>query len=454
MLKLKFLVAFTFALLLYSCQYSDSVFQYSGGNDFVNDPVEVIMIDTLTLNTYTTAIDSIVTSQDPRFMVGRSENKFGIITTCESYFRIDPVEEQNMHTSAVFDSAYMVLHLDGYSFGDTTKKCKMEIFRLTEDITVDKETHFIFNTAQFAHESTPLATFTVDLTNENLDSIIIPLNEYGKELFDLVFNKDVILNDGDLFKLKYKGFVVKPSDDNSSCVVGFIGDPASNSSPIIQICYSDNSITDDLSFNFKIEEYGNNSSSNTAANTNYYASNYFKNDYSKFTSNSFPTGAGKLSSSETGNMLLLQGGFNLRTRIEIPAIDNLKFFGVGSVIKAELIFEPILGTYKNRSDLPEILEMNLISDKNENKGQMGMIGSNNMSYAVLHYNDEFKSETYYSFDITKYVVDEYLSISEPEFSLLMALPQSTVNGNVDQLIVGDQNHPVQKMKLKVYLATY
>jgi hypothetical protein len=450
MIKLKFLVVFIFSLLIYSCQYTDDGdFQYDVGNDFVKDPVKLVMIDTLVVNTYTTVSDTVATSQIDRFMVGRSENKFGIVTTCESYFRFDPAEVA-LHASSVYESASLILNLDGYSFGDSTKICKMEVYQLTEEITVNDETGDIYNNRQFAHESTPLITFSVDLTDKKLDSLVVKLPDaFGKELFDSVYNSAEFLSDADLFKAKYKGFVIKPADDNISSVVGFIANPDSVSSPRIKIRYRDNSIDDDLSFNIEIEKY-----SNGTKNINYYASNYFKNDYSKLISDTIPSTEEKLSSSKTDNVTFLQGGLNLRTRIEIPTIDNLHYLGIGSVIKAELIFEPVKGTYSNRSDLPSSLEMYLCDKKNENYGQMSLVGSSDLAYGVLHYNNEFKNDTYYSFDVTKYVVDEYLSTNDPMFSLLMTLPQKDISSNVNQLIIGDQNHQQNKMKLRVYVATY
>jgi hypothetical protein len=454
MIRLKFFYVFALALLLYSCQYTDSDFKYNVGNDFVEDPVKVIMIDTLTVNTYTTAIDSINTSRNTRFMVGRVENG-GVVTTCESYFRFDPVEEQGLHPSSEFESASMILNLDGYTFGDTAKTCKMEIYRLTEDIKVNAESEYIYNNTQFAHESTPLASFSVDLTDDKLDSLVVDLPyDFGKKLFDLAYNSDTMLADASLFKAEYKGFLIKPSDDNVSCVVGFIADPDTSSSPKIRVKYHDNSVEDNLSFDYQIEKYETVTSSNATDNVNYFGSNFFVNDYSNITGTGFPTGKGKLSSTKTGNVTFLQGGFNLRTRIELPTIDRLYTLGIGSVIKAELYFEPVKGTYKKKSDLPSTLEMYLVDNKNQSFGQMGLVGTSDMAYAVLHYNEEFKNETYYSFDITKYVVDEYLDKGDPVYSLLMSMPQSGINGNVDQLIIGDQHHPTNKLKLKIYLATY
>jgi len=456
MIKLKLLIAFTFALLLYSCQFTDDGdFKYNVGTDFVTDPVHVVMIDSLTVDTYTTRTDSIATSKNSRFMVGRFENDYHIVTTCESYFRIEPSDVLALHSSSEFDGAEMILYLDGYSFGDTTKTVEMEIYRLTDDIEVDEETESIYNTTKFAHEATPIASFTVDLTDDDLDSVVVELPPaIGQEFYDLVYNEDEILSDADLFKEEYKGFLIKPANEKSSCIVGFVATPDSIASPRIKIKYHDNSIEDDLWFSYSIDKYESTSSSSSSSYVNYYASNYYENDYSKLIAYDFPDPEGKLSSKETSNVSFLQGGLNLATRIEIPSIDMLHYPGVGSVIKAELTFEPVAGTYINDSDLPSSLEMYLIGKRNINYGQLSLVGSSDKAYGVLHYNEEFKSETYYSFDITKFVVDEYLSSSDAVYALLLTLPQSSIAGDVDQLIIGNQDHPTNNMKLRVYLATY
>jgi len=458
MIKFKFLNVLFLALLFYSCQYSDSDFQYNAGNDFVKDQVNVVMIDTLKVNTFTTATDSVYSSRMNRLMVGRIENKYGIKSTCESYFRYEPNGTKNLLSSSVFDSAYLIFNFDGYTFGDTTKICKLEVFRLTQDIAVDEETGYIFNTTQFSHEATPIATFSVDLTKKNLDSVAVKLPyEFGAELFNLSFNDDAIYNDYDLFKLQYKGFLIRPTEDNIACVIGFKANPDSLTSPRIEIRYHDNTIDDNLSFNYVIEKFEtfvSSGNSSSYQNVNYYGCNYFVNDYSNFIVKSIPTNEGKLSSTETDHVTFLQGGLNLCTRIEIPTIDNLYHLGIGSVIKAELFFEPVKGTYINKSDLPALLELYLVNIKNQNLGQLSLVGSSEMSKAVLHYNEEFKNEIYYSFDITKFLVDEYLDKGDPQYSLLLTLPQSSINSNIGQLIIGDQNHPTNKMKLKVHLATY
>ncbi|MBP7509458.1 MAG: DUF4270 family protein [Prolixibacteraceae bacterium] len=457
MMKIKYLILIVTALIFSSCEFTDSPFKYNVGNDFIENNVRVIMIDTLTVKTYTTAIDSIATSQTQRILAGRFKNKYGMITYCESYFRLDPSGSQFFDETSVFDSACFILNVDGYNMGDTTKLCQFEIYRLTEEIDVDEETEMIYNTRQYKHENQPLATFSLDLSDDDVDSVCIRLSDvFGKTLYDMAYNEDedqdgnIILDDAEAFKEIYKGFVIKPLKDNVSCVVGFNADPDSSLCPRLRVYYHDNSMDDDMSFEFSLEK-----NTMSASNTNnYYSSNYIKNDYSEFVIKDIPTDEEMTSSEQTNNLTFLQGGTNLRTRIEIPYINNLYHLGIGSIIKAEICFRPVNGSFENRTDLPDSLEIYVVDDINRSFGQLYKVGTSEKTYSELHYNEIFKHDTYYSFDISQYLVDEYMDRGDPKYSLLLSLPQKTINENVTQLIFGDQNHPTNDLTMKVYISTY
>jgi len=457
MMKIKYLILIVTAIVFSSCEYSDSPFKYNVGNDFIENNVRVIMIDTLTVKTYTTAIDSIATSQTKRLLAGCFKNKYGIITSCESYFRLDPSGSQIFNETSVFDSACFILNLDGYNAGDTTKLCQFEIYQLTEEMDVDAETEMIYNTRQFKHEELPLATFSLDLTDDDLDSVCIRLSDaFGKTLYDMAYNEDendegnIILDDAEAFKEIYKGFVIKPHRDNISSVVGFVANPDSSLCPRLRIYYHDNTLDDDLNFSFSLEK-DNESAINTP---NYYSSNYINNDYSEFVLKEIPADEEMTHSEITNNVTFLQAGTNLRTKIEIPYINDLYHLGIGSIIKAEICFRPVDGTFENRIDLPDSLEIYVVDNKNRSFGQLYKVGTSDKTYSQLHYDKEFKHDTYFSFDISQYLVDEYMDKGDPKYSLLVSLPQKTINNNVTQLIFGDQNHPTNELTLKVYISTY
>lgn len=453
-MKLKHFVFLIISLVLISCEFEDGDYRYNLGDDFIEDPTRVIMIDTLTVTTYTTAVDSVLSSRPTRFLSGRMVNKFGVVTTCESYFRFDPPEVGSLHHTAVYDSIVFVLYPDNYKVGDTTKINKLGIFELTEDITVDKETGFIYNTKQFAHEQEPIATFDVDMSKKN-DSIVVKLpHEYGMVLFEKAFNLDEIYFEKELFNAKYKGFVIKPINSDASFVMGFSANADSLISPRIKVFYHDINPEDDLYFEFGLEKYDANQIYSDATSSNYFAHNYIVNDYTNTTLDGIKTGTEKNPGTDSDNVTFIQGGVNLRTRIEIPNIDNLYHLGIGSIIKATLYFEPVAGTFSKQEDLPASLEMYLIDEKNRSYGQLSLIGSQDPAIATLNYNTIFKNQTFYTFDITQFFRDEYVSRTTPEFSLLMALPQSVVTNHVSQLIIGTQENKDHQLRLKIYITNY
>jgi hypothetical protein len=124
------------------------------------------------------------------------------------------------------------------------------------------------------------------------------------------------------------------------------------------------------------------------------------------------------------------------------------------VVKATLYFEPVDDTYNLRADLPSSLEMYLIDSKNRSYGQLSDVAGSDPTSAILNFNTEFANQTYYTFDITRFVRDEYMSKGDPEYSLLMAFPQSNYSTHVEKLIIGSQAHPTNKMRLKLYLTNY
>jgi len=447
---------------LFSCEFEEGSYRYNMGADFITDPTRVIMIDTMLVSSYTTLADSVVTSRVKRMLAGRFGNAAGVVTSAECYFRLDPGDEPALHASAVFDSACIVLYPDGYRFGDTTQTLDLALHSLTEAITVNEESEYIYNLTRFAYDPEPLALFRVRADEEDLepgaDSIVIRFDDtYGKIFFDMVVNEDSAIIEKDLFVEAFKGFVIRPATDDPSFVMGFSAVADSVYTPRVRVYYHDYTPNDDLYFEYKLEDFTAYSGSVYALsglNANSYLSNYISNNYESSAFNVLETGTFKLPASESGELTLIQAGVNLRTRIEIPGIDELYTLGIGSVIKAELYFEPLEGTFDAVTDLPSTLEMYLVDSKNRSYGQMYDVGGQNVATAVLHYNPEFKNQTYYSFDITRFLRDEYLSKEDPKYSLMLVYPQSALGADVKQLILGSHNHPEQPMKLKVYLSNY
>jgi hypothetical protein len=472
-MRLKYLLFLFTAFLFISCEFEESDYRYNLGTDFISDPTEVYMIDTLTVNTYTTLTDSVITSREKRLIAGRFVNKVGVVTSSESYFRLDPTTNNTVlheNKSAVFDSACFILYPDRYHFGDTTKLCDLAIYPLTEDIQPDDESEYIYNINQFSCEVAPVAPFSVNLNVEEdnldkkdkFDSIVIRVSDdYGRIFYDLVKNEDTILENKDLFTAKYKGYALKPANNENSFIIGFNAVADSVTAPKLRIYYHDYSDDDSLYFDYVLEnfkEYNGKDYSLSSTDANCYTSSFITNDYRNSVFKGINIGEdiskNKLSSTLTNNVTLLQGGLDLHTRIEFPTIDNLYDLGVGSVVKAVLYIEPMEGTFGNQSDLPSSLEMFLVDSKNRPHGQMLDFDESTAITSSLDYNKEFKNKTNYYIDVTRFLRDEYMSKGDPEYSLQLTYPHSKVSSSVDQVILKNQHYSTDAIKLKLYVTNY
>ncbi len=440
-------------LLFVSCEFETANIKYNMGNDFINDPTNVLMIDTLTVKTFTTAIDSFATSQSKRLLAGRYINSLGIETYSEAYFRFDASEIGSLHATSKFDSVVMILQYDGYKLGDTTSLAHFEVFRLTEDIVYDETTLKIYNHQQFEAMPEALGKFTLDLS-KSVDTISFKINdELGKELFDYAINQNDTIFDSELFKEYFKGVVIKPTDNTQSLIAGFTANPDSAFAPRIRVYYNDYRPNDDLYMDFPFEKFELYAGSYSSDNSNYCAFSHIVNNYkgSKWEGISFEN---PISSSETENIAFMQGSNMHSVNIMIPYIDNLYQFGVGSIIKAELHIEPIEETFISKNRLPSTLQINLIDSKYRYYNPLYITGTTDVAYGTLEYDNVFKEKTHYVYDVTNYVKTEFEDFGDPLYTMLMLIPNSSNQLNIDQLIIGDNKHNSNKMKLKIYLTNF
>jgi hypothetical protein len=452
-MRIQIVLSFFIVLLFTACEYSDGTLQYDLGNDFIDDPARVILIDTFTVNSYTSISDTFYTSRAKRFLSGIVSTDFGIETYCENYFCIEAPEAVSFEESAAYDSVAFILNLDGYRYGDTSKVSEFEIYRVTDSIVLNSETDYIYNNKRFAVEDKPLGRFSVDLSKVNPDSIHVRLpDELGKELYDLCLNDTDSILENDAFNSFFRGISIRPVKEKSGFIVGIQATPDSITAPRIRVYYHDASLEDDLSFDFPLEVSRYSSSSDIV---NVYSTNYIMNTYKGIELSKLKTTEDRLASGITGNLNFLQSGISLYARYEIPTVDDIYYLGIGSIIKAELLLSPLRSTFNEEKDLPSSLLMNLVDSRNRYYQPLYQVGSTTTTAkGELKFNRDFKEDTYYSYDVSTYLKDEYFSKAQPEYSLMMYLPYDPVYPTVDLLVLGNQKNTNNPLKLKVYLATY
>lgn len=451
-----------FMLLFSACEFEDGNKFYDLGNDFIIDPTRVIMVDTLTVNTFNTRIDTFHTSRANRFLVGITENRYGVETYCESYFRIAPDPQADIQETSKFDSIQLILHLDGYHTGDTTQLGEFEVYRLAESIKVDPQTEYLYNNQQFGVEEVPLGRFTLNLNrvindiDKPIDSVAVSIDPVlGQTLFDmLVFDKDSVL-ENETFDEFFKGLCIRPVRGKSSFIFGINAKTDSLSSPRLRLFYSDKRFLYDTHVDFPLETtYRNVKGLLSTTYPNYNAFVHITNNYNGSWLEALSSSEDKLASTITNNVSFIQSGL-LRTRIEIPYIDDFYYLGTGTIISAELFMEPDDNNSLRKADLPQRLGMTLVDHKNRHFSPLYVVGSTqNAAVGMLNYNDEFRMKTFYSYDITSFVKDEYDSNAIPRYTLMLSLPYDYKYPTVDQLIIGNQTNEANPLKLKVYITNY
>lgn len=447
--------------LLTSCEFS-SDYPYIVGDDFLEDPARVVMVDTLTLKTYTIVSDSIPTSYVKRLLAGRIKDEYGLLTTTEGYFMLDQPEnyKSEFHETAKFDSAHFVLWYDGYSIGDTTKMTTFAIYELTEAMTPDTESEYFFGHYQFDHKETPIGTFKVNELEPG-DSIIVKVDQsYGQKLFDLVRNDDELLELSSYpeFNEDFKGFVIKSVDNEESFIFGIKANPDSTSAPRIQVFYQDYDLTDhdqvyEKSFYYPLRRY-NNDNKVSETNPNKYLFNYISTKTEGTALEELKPNTFRLPSALSNEITHIQAGVNMQTVIYAPYIDNLRGMGIGAVIGAELYFYP--ANYQKNSffKLPKNLQINLVDIKNEIFTELKAVDGTTEINSKLNEDTEFGENTYYTFDVTRYVKNEYEATDERlEYGLALHINYSDYSNTVNRLAIGSQKHE-NKMKMKVYLTKY
>lgn len=446
-MRIKYLVATLLILTIGACQFEDADIKYNLGNDFISDDTNIIMIDTLTVNTYTILSDSLITSRANRLLTGSVINQFEIQTNCEAYLRFDPCGEQYFNTSAKYDSICFLFNLDGYQYGDTSVVGEYEVYRLSEDIVLDDESSYIYHWTQFETEPKPLGSFNVDFNNfSNQISIRFP-DVLGEELFNSANKEDpdTLITDYEYFAEYFKGLVIKPVNDQFSSVIGIEAIADSTTSPRMRIYYSDFTTADDLYFDFPLA---------SSTPSNIFAFSYIENNYTGTFLDGIMPGETKIPSTDTENISLIQRGAMLSTRIEIPYIDNLYNFGLGAIVKAELYLEPLENSFENEADLPTNLMMSLVDDENKYWQPLYSVGSEDLAAGYLNYNNDFKEETNYTYDITNYIKTEYEDFGDAKYSLMMRFPYDSSLPNVNELLIGNSKNSKNRLKLKVYLIKY
>ncbi|MBN2262862.1 MAG: hypothetical protein JW735_08115, partial [Prolixibacteraceae bacterium] len=116
--------------------------------------------------------------------------------------------------------------------------------------------------------------------------------------------------------------------------------------------------------------------------------------------------------------------------------------------------EPLGDTFVSKNRLPSSLQINLIDGKYRFYNPLYITGTTDVAFGTLVYDNVFKEKTHYVYDVTNYVKTEFEDFGDPLYTMLLLIPNSSNQINIDQLIIGDNKHDSNRMKLKIYLTNF
>lgn len=439
----KFLFLIFSGFLIVSCDSDVDQGDFVVGADYLALKNKVISIDTLTIDVSTIKMDSLVTSNENRILVGNYDDPFFGKVKSDSYFQVSTgsfsLISQTSDTDAtgyVFDSIAMIMRYDDYYYADTTKVQTLNIHRILKNFKPNVNDKSFYNSSSLTYNETSLGSISYRPKPIGKDSINIKLsNEFGIEFFNKFKNKEITTSEE--FYDYLKGFVLRSSSSTSSSVIGF------NLSSVLRLYYSKgkgNSTGDNYVLDFTISD----------ANKQF---NSISSDRAGTFIQDLPLSKMNLSSLYTGNKGFIQSGTGIACRIDFPNIKQLKYISEkGAIVDAKLFIKPVKNSYSEMFPLPQTLSVYVVDKLNRLKSTLTNSAGATEVATLNNANDEFDENVGYVLSLGSFLQKEILKESDSKSGLLFTLP--SLYKDVGRVTLGDQMNKESKIELQIYYITY
>lgn len=440
------ILSFLLLILSVSCTIS-SIEDFVVGDNFIKDKTGVVMIDTLTIQTSSVKLDSIISNSSGRLLLGSNYNPFSGYKNYKSFITMKFDDILN-NTKFVYDSLCLIMNYDTYYSGDTTVTQTFSIHQLQEEMELNDG--YLYSTSQFAYNSVALGSVSLKPSPNSHKKINIRLNDrLGNRLAEMIkTNNDSVIRE-DLFLKFFKGLVITSQSDVKGAIVG------------IRTADKSGITTNDTETKPEIRLYYHLSPNPGELKNLYYKFSFLSdgiyfNQISENSVNSLIDGISnsdnERSSKLTNNNMLVQSGIQIFSKIKIPHVDNLLQMGKNSAfIGATFRLYPVKGTYSNADLLPDSMYVYSADRKNKLTGQITLPGSTSeYAYALLKVSKDVEETVYYEVDLGSFIDSELKEMLETNLSLMIGYGSAFTKKTANHVILGGSNSGKYSPKLNVY----
>jgi len=405
-----------------------------------NDP-NIINLDNYKVDIATYKLDSFITSSTGTMSAGyHSDPVFGVVKA-GSYAQVNmpaanPVANQTI--PVVFDSLELILKASGNFYGDSSIPIKINIHRLTQNITDPNGNDLYYNCNSFGFDPVPIGQKTINLYGRAGSYIHMRLSDaLGQELLTKFKANDDDISTAERFINYFKGIYIT-GDTTVSNSISFFQAPAD--SVFIRLTYHDNGLFPEkklIDFTYKSQKQFNSISFR-----------HSNPDFASFINKK----AQLIQSTASGNKAFLNTNLGAYIHITFPGILNLKeLHPYIKVIKAELVIRPDSRSYSYPYVLPGSLNLYQTDSYNMPITPLYTISATpQIQTGNLFIDNLYGENTQYSYDISSYI---NTLISEGRFStsaLLLYPSAADLSGSLQRLIVKDQTN-ARSVQLKLYV---
>lgn len=429
---------FTVFAVLYACQDEDSEL----GHSLVSSSFNNVYTDTCTVDISTVLRDSIETASDSICQIGHYEDgTWGKVTSSyyAEYSTVNFTPVNNYRYT--FDSIFVRLMPSGHYWGDTLTTQRISIYKLTYPIVVEGDEELCAHTVWQYDNSTPLATFNYRPHPGDKREVTVRLDDsFGDQLLIDLVAEDEYFNTQEKFKKKFPGIVFVP-ENSGSCITGFLVNDSAMSINLHYHQIADQNTEQSLTFSVN-KDYAYTGVQHDATNTPLA-------DVGKGLDN-------LVHSSKTGNYAYMQGLTGYYNQIEFPNLNDLESEGdIVSVESATLYLYPERNSYNIISQLPEDIRLYITNENNVLEDYV--YGSDGVTVQTgnLTIDELYGRNTYYSFDLTEFVRNNFGVWGIYKQKLLMELPSADEAMTFNQVVfANDPNDDDYQCRLHVRYKIY
>lgn len=429
--KCKIILPVVLILFLYACERKDIAF----GTIPENNHTRLVFTDTISVNISTVLTDSFATNGDSVFLIGRYKDPYLGAVSARSFFQMTvPSSLPEIPATAKFDSLSLIVRLNHYYYGDTSKTQTIQVYELANAISYSYNNK-LYNTSDVAVKPSLFGSKTLKISPNANDSIIIRLDDNkGLELFSKLRQSAADITTENDFLNYFRGISIAMDNNDSSAVYGLSGAAGS----VVMRVHYHNTIP-----------YPESQYTDFTSLANDYAFNQILTDRSATGLIPGTTGTTEIVADKTNGFSFTQPGTGLLLKMTFPALSSvLNNENIVKLLKAELLIRPTYLSFdKQLYKLPAQLYLAQTDATNSTGNTIMDSTGYSVQYASPVIDDIYGENNYYRFNITSYINELLYTTGSSNRGVFVINNPTSSKVNVDRLVVNNLSKAGQPSQL-------